>query len=244
MTESGTTAYALAFERLLMSLQIRATKHQLADLKRIVDLGSDRLQTVREKLLSISSPPLRPQVLLDAVKEVLPPEDAEALVRQLLSLHGIMRQSGSRGAQVLSGIGSAIEQQGTDAGIALDDWKRVQESVAALLETGSVRFASMAIELAYDYANLLRWTKVLTDIRPLFNESADAIEGAVVSHTLRLRYDSADGEHDLSIALDKADIEKLADQCKRAIRKATTAKSLMEDKCKVAAIIYGEVSND
>lgn len=226
-----------------MSLQIRATAHQLADLKRIVDLGPDRLASVREKLLSISSPPLRPQLLLDAVKEVLASDDAEALVRQLLALHGVMRQSGNRASQVVSGIRAAIDQHG-DVGIPIDDWTRVQESIEELLETNSVRFAATAIELAYDYANLLRWTKVLTDIRPLFNDAADVVEGAVVSYTLRLRYDSADGEHDLSIALDTADIEKLADQCKRAIRKANTAKSLMEDKCKVAATIFGEVSND
>ncbi len=103
--------------------------------------------------------------------------------------------------------------------------------------------ASTAIELSYDYANLLRRTKILTDIRPLFNESADEIEAAVVSYTLRLRYDSADGEHELSIALDESDIKTLAAQCERALMKSATARSLMTDTCGVSVTVSGEVND-
>jgi hypothetical protein len=102
----------------------------------------------------------------------------------------------------------------------------------------------MAIELVYDYANLLRRTRVLTDIRPLFNNAADQIEGAVVSYTLRLRYDSADGEHELSIALDESDIRILADQCDRALTKATTARAMLVEKCNLSVIVSGEVNDD
>lgn len=225
-----------------MTLQIRATNHQLADLKRIVVVGPDKLAQVRAKLGLIQTPTLRPQELLASVGEVISAEEAQSLVRQLLSLHGVVRQSGHSVAKVVAGVRSAVQQQGADAGIDVDAWSTVEGELSQLLEERSVRLATTAIELAYDYANLLRRTKILTDIRPLYDEAGDHIEGAVVSYTLRLRYDSADGEHELSIALDDEDIKRLAVQCNRAIHKARAAAALMQ-KTGVAVAVFGEVTD-
>ena len=113
----------------------------------------------------------------------------------------------------------------------------------SLVDDKCVRLAATAIELSYDYANLLRRTKVLTDVRPIFNDAGDGIDGAVVSFTMRLRYSNADGEHDLSIALDENDIKTLQEQCQRAILKARTASAMMVDRCEIAAIVSGEADN-
>ena len=111
------------------------------------------------------------------------------------------------------------------------------------MEHKNVRIAATALELAYDYANLLQRTRILTDVRPIYNKPADRIEGAVISFTMRLKYSNADGEHDLSIALDEEDIETLCEQCQRAIVKAMTARSLMADSCKVPVLISGEAED-
>lgn len=226
-----------------MSLQLRASKQQLADLKRIAEIGGSRLGEVRERLQQLSKPTLGSHELLGVVAELLS-EDAERLVRQLLSFQGLVRQTGRSLDDVLSGIRSAIERQGADVGLELAEWENVEDAIKLLVQEKSVRLAATAMELAYDYTNLLRRTKILTDIRPLFDESADKVEGAVVSYTLRLHYNSADGEHALSIALDEADIRTLVAQCTRAIKKAATSRSLMADKCDVAVTVSGESDND
>lgn len=225
-----------------MSLQLRAAKHQLADLKRISELGTDRLLQVQEKLDGLEKTCLRPKELLAVVREVLQ-TDAEPLVRQLLSLHSLVRQTDLSVSKVFSGIRSAVEEQGHEVGLDSATWSSVENAVEALVENQSIRLAATAMELAYDYANLLRRTKILADIRPLFNEDADQIEGAVVSYTLRLLYDSADGEHELSIALDQSDVKMLADQCNRALKKVATARSHFAQKFDVPAIVPGEAND-
>ena len=225
-----------------MSLQLRAAKHQLADLKRISELGVDRLVSVQQKLDELEKPALRPSDLLAVVEEVLG-ENAEPLVRQLLSLQGLVRQTGLSVDEVFTGIRGAVEQQGEQAGIDIEAWARVEDIVKGLVQARSVRLAAKAIELVYDYANLLRRSQMLTDVRPLFNKDADAIEGAVVSYTLRLHYDTADGEHELSIALDESDVKKLADQCNRALVKAATLRAFLAEKCGVSVIVPGEVND-
>jgi len=225
-----------------MSLQLRVTKRQLADLKQISELGTDRLREVQRTLCETKRPLLRPSELVESLRGTLG-EDAELLARQLLSLHGLVRRSGSSVEEVFSAIQRAVEQQGEEVGILAHDWVDVSDIVQELVQDQNVRLASTAIELAYDYANLLQRTKILTDIRPVFNEAADEIEAAVVSYTLRLRYDSADGEHELSIAFDESDIKTLIDQCRRALAKATTAHAMLAEKCNVSVVISGEAND-
>lgn len=124
-----------------MSVQLRATKHQLADLKRISELGTSRLSEVQRKLSKLEKPVLRPQELLKTVGELLE-ADAEPLVRQLLSLQGLVRQSGSSVDEVISGIRGAIEQHGDEIGIDTAAWASVEGIVKALVQDQSVRLAA------------------------------------------------------------------------------------------------------
>jgi hypothetical protein len=181
-----------------MSLQLQITKHQLVDLKQIAQLGPERLLHAQVAIRGIA-PPLRPQQLLNAIQTVLDPANAEPLARQLLALQGIARRSGQSIDDVSAALRSALIREGSEGGIGIEDWLTVEDMVKQLAAEPNVRIAAKAIELAYDYANLLRQTKILTDIRPLYNDAADDIEAAVVSYTMRLRYDSADGEHELSV---------------------------------------------
>ncbi len=228
-----------------MSLQLRVAKHQLLDLKHISELGVDQLGEVLRSFNELERPLLRPQELLEKLAGLVEGEvRAEALARQLLSLQGLVRQTGLPVDEVFAGIANAISQQGDSIDLDAASWMAVEDVVKSLVQDPSVRLTSTAIELAYDYANLLRRTKILTDIRPLFNEAADEIEGAVVSHTFRLRYDSADGEHELSIALDESDIKALIGQCNRALAKAAAARRLITDKCDISVTLSGEPNDD
>lgn len=226
-----------------MSLQLRATRHQLADIKRLCSLETSVLDRVKGRLELLSQPLMKPQQLLAEVSKEIDSQDAEKLVRQLLALQGIVRQSGLSVDEVFNGVKKAIEQQGGEVELSVGDWGRIEPVLKSLVNLKGVRIAATAIELAYDYANLLKRTKILTDIRPLYDEPADAIEGAVVSYTLRLRYDSADNDHELSIALDENDIKVLMKQCERALKKAATARALLT-KCNVPSSISGESIND
>ena len=97
-----------------------------------------------------------------------------------------------------------------------------------------------ALYLAYEYANLLQSVKILTDLRPVFNEGGDDIDGAVVSYTLRLYYDNPEGNHSLSVAFDEQDIQNLHKECERALTKAKTVKRMVEQGMAKPVMIAGE----
>lgn len=227
-----------------MSFQLRPARHQVADMKRIIDLGPSRLTVVHERLAGIKGVLPDPPKLLHAVRDVVEDLDAQSLIRQLLSLSGLVRQSGQSIQAVVNGVGVALANEKGDDRVDPTVWQTVENEFSLLLGLDCVQLATKAIELSYDYANLLQSTKVLTDIRPLYSDSADAINGAVVSFTLRLQYTNADGEYDLSIALDDSDIRNLLDQCRRTITKASTARAFLTDKCQIPVAIFGESEND
>jgi hypothetical protein len=223
-----------------MGMQLRPTPHQIADLRQIVELGAERLDDVQARLSAHAPPTLSPQGLIDVVGDVVDEKYAEPLVRQLLSLQGLVRQSGQSAGEVLEALGAAIAIKGDESGIGLAGWKPVEGCLKSLVEHESIRIAATALDLSYDYANLLQRSKILTEVRPIFNKPADRIEGAVICFTMRLRYSSADGEHDLSIALDEDDVKNLCEQCERATAKAATTRSLMVDSCKLPVVVSGE----
>ncbi len=224
-----------------MALQLTANPDQLDDLGRIVAIGPAALARVAESLERLPAPPLSTKALLDAVAAVIGRTSAEPLVRQLLGMQGFAVQGGHAIDDVLAGVRWAVEQQGESAGISLDSWRAAEPSVKALVEARSVRLPARAMDLAYDYTNLLRQTRIITDIRPLFDPPGKNIEAAVVSHTLRLFYFSSDGEHELSIAMNESEVAALHEQCERAIRKASEAKLTMESRCGIPTSICGEV---
>lgn len=229
-----------------MVAQIHLEQQQIRDLATLRDLGTKAIASVVEHVEQLSPPPLKPAELFAAVKQHFGgnARDSETLVRQALSLNGLMRQTRMDVQTVLASIRSGIDRQAEWSPDEIKKWEEVEPEFAKLLSANAFRIVAAAIELSYDYANLYRKGKILTDIRPLFTTSGDNIEGAVISFTLRLRYDSVDGDHELSIAMDESDVRELSAACERALKKGRTARACMEQAASIPTIVTGERGDD
>ena len=109
-----------------MGIQLRPARHQIADLKQIVELGAEKLAEVQARLSELTSPTLNSQGLVNAVCLVVGEKYAEPLVRQLLSLSGVMRQTGGPIDDVMHGAGAAIANMGGEYSIDPADWESVR----------------------------------------------------------------------------------------------------------------------
>lgn len=230
-----------------MPTQIRLPPYQLADLQVIRDAGPELLLQMIAALEKFEPRPVPPTTLHQELRKELrdQKEIADCLFRQLLSLYGLVRQRGLRPEQILEGIRFGIETAEEPwSNEGMEKWWQVEPLLEKLLFLPIVRLVATTLDLSYEYANLLQRTRIITDIRPIFNLDATEIEGAVVTHTLRIRYDSVDGDHGLSIAMDENDVKTLLDQCNRALVKAQTAKRRMEQKGNIPTIISGEKGNE
>ena len=229
-----------------MPTQLRLHSSQLTDLAVIRDTSTDLLETVAEGLNAPTQPPLRPPELHRLIGKLLGEKSkfANNVMRVLLGLHAVIRQRKITPKDVLEGVRYGVENAERPWNPEeVERWRTAEPSFRKLLDSPVVRLVSKALDVAYEQENLLQSARVVTDIRPVFNEDATEIDGAVVSHTIRLRYDNTSGDQSISIAMDESDIRELEKQCKRALLKAQTSRRLMVDKARVPTIISGETDN-
>src|SRR5206468_2991943 len=86
-----------------------------------------------------------------------------------------------------------------------------------------------ARDLAFDFERLYTRARILTDIRPIYDDPRNAIVGADIIQSLRLDYVSSDGDtKTITIALDIPDLEQLKKCCEDALQKSEVARKLIE----------------
>jgi hypothetical protein len=208
-----------------MAIQIQLNKSLLSDLKAIVELGPETLARVVDRIDRMEHPPLAPADLQTVIREVVTKQGAaDILLRQALSLASLRRRRELDADEVVAGIRQGLRNAATSSDDAtLERWSAIEPSFLRLISSAKVETTAKVLDLSYDYANLLQTTRIVTDIRPVFDDEVTRIDGAVVSFTLRLNYDNIEGSHSLSIAMNQADVESLRQQCERALRKSVLA---------------------
>jgi len=220
-----------------MTLQLRLKQSQLSDLAVLRDFSDyDGVLSALEELEPV---PQRPQALREKIKTVVSDREASTLLRQILATSSLMRHQSLTADEFLEGLRSGIEKDSQWSSDEIQRWRTAENKLRELLALPVVTIVTKSLDLAYEYAYLFQGARILTDVRPLFDTTATRVEGAVISYTLRLRYDGVDGDHGLSIAMDEDDVRLLEKQCERALRKATTAKKLMDD-ADVPTMIFGQ----
>ncbi|MCG8651820.1 MAG: hypothetical protein MI861_18415, partial [Pirellulales bacterium] len=206
---------------------------------RCAEIEGDKLANLVIHLGQLANPPLLTDGLLKEFGKCLQSEEeSQILLGQVLSLSMLVRDSESKSVEVMRALRAAIESEE-----GKEKWDSIAATFQALIESAPVRLVTKAMELSYDYANLLRGARILTDLRPLFDENGLEVEGAVVTHTLRIGYSSDDGRHELSFAMDLGDIERLREQCDRSITKAKTIRDRFVKDTNKPCLISGETEN-
>lgn len=227
--------------------QIRLSKEQLNDLCLIRDVPEAVLSSMIGGLRALGALPVKPVVLHRAMVDSVAgdPTAAEALFRQVISLRGLIRQTNLTSDEVFEALretlSSGISQWTAEE---VERWEQIEPMLLALFELDVVVLTSKALDLSYEYSHLLQRARILTDLRPVFDQDGTALKGAVIAHTLLLRYDDIEGEHTLSVAVDEQDILSIQRQCERALKKAVTIQAHLEQTSGMKAIVPGSDNDE
>ncbi len=231
-----------------MEPQIRLQAQHKADLALISELGSETVQRLTQHLNSLPQEPVSPGKLQEAIAAALGPASgsaSEPILRQLLALHGVLRNLNINPNQIFGALRLALDP--SESGWTheqFEAWKGVEREVKNLFNSEIIYLSAKALDLSYEHAELLQRARILTDIRPVFSDDATQLRGTVISHTLIVRYDDPQGDHVLSLSIDEDDIQLLMKQCERAMLKSRTAQSELQAKAKIPTIIPGRQGNN
>jgi hypothetical protein len=222
------------------SLRINLSKPQVDDLTALCGLGATQLNRLVDAFENVG-PTIRRSELRRAIRDVAASEDvADAVYRVLSGLALARRLRRTPVPDLLGAIANTLPERGWN-GDKLRIWHECAPIVGRLIESPPIVLSTKARDLSEDFERVLSNTRVLTDMRPIYDD-ADAIVGIEITQTLRIDYvsPSDNSPKTISFVLDHKDIEKLQEDCARALIKANSAKNTLQSQFSNAILMPGE----
>lgn len=166
----------------------------------------------------------------------LDPETVGDILFALWRLKRVSENRDETPSQTVAWVKSAIESR------APEEWKQKYNDllIARADNIGKltdgigndhpIMIAVKAQTLVYTHQNLFLGARLITDVRPVFNDSASEVDELVITHMLTLDYsDGSQRNSSITLAMDQEDIAQLQNQCERAATKILTLKGALKD---------------
>lgn len=194
-------------------------------------------ESVRELLAALQQIPdtYSQSSLSSAVAEkvdTIAASDVEEIVPALFSLYAYRDYSQSAISDVAESVAQTMEQSESEQlRLSPEDRDSFTKRLAELLNVEPLNRVARAGILSLENEHTMRDTRIVTDIRPIFEpENPDAPpKGAVIFHTLKINY-RADGDRnkEFFVTLDADDVRRLQEQLERAEAKAERLKPIIK----------------
>ncbi len=207
---------------------LRVPESELANLKVLAYAPTRTLEAIDDALKK-TSPMLDVDALATSVAEStgLPASDVRPLVFTLCRLASIQRKLELSTKDFVGALTASLRETQSDRWSVedSDNWAGREENIARLLGPGSaVTQAAKAAELLFEQQLVFLGSRVVTDLRPVFDEPGEQVLAFVVFHTLAITYYEAGDTRTIHIAMDADDVRRLREHLERAARKEKVIK--------------------
>lgn len=173
----------------------------------LTSLSQDQIVEARRLLDNTSG---TEESLQDVLSDVV--DDGARALEALVTLTMVRLRAGEEPEETALSVLSVL---GEEAG---------KGDISPLLETPHILRRAKFYDLAAAHHMTFQSARVLTDVRPLFEEDASLpIQSALITHTLELSYSMDGEEHDSYITLDRGDLIAIQNQVERALAKHESA---------------------
>jgi hypothetical protein len=164
----------------------------------------------------------------NVIVKVLPPgedEHAQDVMTSLMSLRAQTRRGGRSIEEVVTGV---VESEAVQ--VESEDAERFAQSLANMITSRAITSATDAASLLTEHDRPIRSLRMLTDVRPIFEDDAgEPPKGAVIVNSLQVEHWTRSGGRDvITFGLDEADLADLKVAVDRAISKTATTRRFLE----------------
>lgn len=145
-------------------------------------------------------------------------DDADRLANQLMKFAGYFYNDDSKSGTPLERFDASIDSE-------TEETKEIEHngrSIVRFASSHKLNNAYKVVELSYQREHLLKHSKVIVDARPIYDSSRTELIAFSVLSQLEVNFSEGSLSKFTSIALDRADIEKLRDNCIQALNKMDT----------------------
>jgi hypothetical protein len=178
----------------------------------------------------------------------MPLSDAQRIVTQLLSFHGLRGSFGISGTKLYEMISNNVDNDAPEywnkGGANIGNWKKARGAfIDALDPNHPFNVLQKRTRLTYEHQNVLYDVSMITDVRPTFDDSAREVLELSITHVLDIEYNNGSTRSSMYITLDSADVAKLKAACERAQIKEATLKTKLRE-FSGSIVIPGENDDD
>lgn len=201
--------------------EIKIKDGSAKDFELLFSLSQETLTLLIDNLKKVE-PGLSPQKAAERLQETIHVDDLEAIVRLIYGINQLRLSSELSAEKVADDLLNALEPMGLE-NFNLDLSKNYLLDI--LNVEGATSLTIMATNSIYTREKILMDADIVTDLRPVFNESQ--LKGLVVIHTLKIDFmdNTNDNPGAIFLALDNDDMDKLEKIIQRAKARASSLKS-------------------
>jgi hypothetical protein len=219
-------------------------RQELPFFKQLVSTTPETLKTLTEALAK-QPPSLDVDKLAMAVAKDANVEEsvAQQLLQLVWRLTMVQRRLELSAEDFVNSLAAGLDTLPNDEWSAEDraGWAKVIGPLEELLTSDTAATSSAkASELLFDQQLGLCSSRIITETRAVFDDSAQTIKGILLFHTLVLRCHEGSNNRDIYIALDSNDLILLREQLERAERKEKVLQNTLQS----AGLKVIDVSND
>jgi hypothetical protein len=147
-------------------------------------------------------------------------DELSQIIDFLISVNDFKVHSGLTNEEAVVQLSNAL----IDEELQLSDGKTLEEihsRISVFLDAkGQINLISKIRSVYSEHEKIFVDSRILTDVRPVFDEDITLIPAALIVHTLKLDYIQDDEKKTFFVALDDEDIENLRQDLTRAEKKA------------------------
>jgi mRNA-degrading endonuclease HigB of HigAB toxin-antitoxin module len=198
-------------------------------LTEIVALPIETVEAVAQALAKVE-PARGTKELVSSVEHAaqIPNEKADAIITSLRSLYVLKASSEAAVPELVAKLITAMQTSGKKALQVVEQEKGdLETKLTRLLNLESLGTFSKIEQLKSDHHSLFYDAKILTDLRPVFDQPEQLPLGAIISHTLKIVCHEGIEHKELYFSLDSEDISMLKKMVERAETKMASLKTLI-----------------
>lgn len=224
--------------------KLNLSKQHAADLERICAIGVGELANAAGSLTLHTTHLLRAADLAKLFSnENITKEDAEALATQVVALKRLAVRYSLTSHETLVALTNSLKASAHTERLH-ESWPARMPILEGMLEDPKILILAKATELYFDHCASLEDVRILTDLRPVFNETRSSVVGAVIFSTLKLDFKVSEGSKSVEIVLDLEDLEKLEQQAVGAKTKTQALRKFMREVVGLDHAVFAEEDSE
>jgi len=207
----------------------RIPQHFLSGFKALSKLKDSSAKQIAEYIQNFDTGVKSDLIIESAKKDIqntgLTEDELTKAFETIFSLINLKDQTDEKTENL---IGDLVDSFRTQDDSATIDTENLKNNLSLLLTTrGNINLTIKALKLLGEYEKILVDTRIITDVRFVFEENIEKnSNNAVIVHQLKISFNENDKLRDNYFALDANDLKSLRDNIERALKKEELIKKM------------------